>query len=135
LGGAATAEGQDAANALDINGSSCGFDRVRSRPAKIIKGTKKAGYYQIMRHSPQSLVRRLASPLFLPAASSYDEGLSVAQLDKTDAACAETDSLRPDEGICHATPRLSLLRLLPPPYPLLSFSVQGLRLNLWVEWS
>jgi hypothetical protein len=42
LGGAATAEGQDAANALDMDGSSCSFDRVRSRPAKIIEGMKKA---------------------------------------------------------------------------------------------
>jgi hypothetical protein len=40
LGGAAAAEGQDAINALAMGGSSCGFDRGRSRPAKIIKGTK-----------------------------------------------------------------------------------------------
>jgi ribosomal protein L13 len=43
LGGAAAAEGQGAVNALDVNGSS--FGRVRSRPAKIIKGAKKAAYY------------------------------------------------------------------------------------------
>jgi hypothetical protein len=41
-GGAAAAEGQDAANALDMDWGSCGFGRVRSRPAKIIKGAKKA---------------------------------------------------------------------------------------------
>jgi hypothetical protein len=45
LGGAAGTEGQDAANALSMDGSSCGFDRVRSRPTKIIKSTKKATYY------------------------------------------------------------------------------------------
>jgi hypothetical protein len=67
LGGAAAAEEQDAINALDMDGSSCGFDRVSSRPAKIIKGAKKAAYYPKMRHSPQSLARRLASPFFLPA--------------------------------------------------------------------
>jgi hypothetical protein len=38
-----------------------------------------------MRHSPQSLARRLASPLFLPAASPYHEVLTVAQLDKAGA--------------------------------------------------
>jgi hypothetical protein len=42
LGGAAAAEGQGAVNALGMDGSSCGFSRVRSRPAKIIEGTKKA---------------------------------------------------------------------------------------------
>jgi hypothetical protein len=44
LGGAATAEGQDAANALDMDCSSCGFDLVHGRPAMIIKSTKKAAY-------------------------------------------------------------------------------------------
>jgi len=41
LGGAAAAEGQCAVNALDVDKSSCGFDRARSRPAKMIKGAKK----------------------------------------------------------------------------------------------
>jgi hypothetical protein len=40
LGGAAAAEGQDAANALDMDGSSS--NRARSRPAKIAEGIKKA---------------------------------------------------------------------------------------------
>jgi hypothetical protein len=40
----------------------CGFDRARSRLAKIIKGAKKAAYYPKMRHSLQSLAWRLASP-------------------------------------------------------------------------
>jgi hypothetical protein len=44
LGGAAAVEGQGAVNALDMDGSSCGFDRARSRPAKIIKSAKKAVY-------------------------------------------------------------------------------------------
>jgi hypothetical protein len=39
LGGAAVAEGQVALNGLDMDGSSCGFNRARNRPAKIIKGT------------------------------------------------------------------------------------------------
>jgi hypothetical protein len=43
--------------------------------------------------------------------------LTLAQLDKADAALAEADAARPDEGLCHAAPRLSLLRLLPPPRP------------------
>jgi hypothetical protein len=44
LGGAAAAaaERQDAVNALDMGYSSRGFDQVRSRPAIIIKGAKKA---------------------------------------------------------------------------------------------
>jgi hypothetical protein len=44
VGGAATAEGQGAVNALDMGRSSCGFGRVCSRPAKILKGAKKAAY-------------------------------------------------------------------------------------------
>jgi hypothetical protein len=115
LGGAAVAGGQDTANALDVYGSSCGFDhvgsscgfdRVRSRPAKIIKSTKKAAYYPKTLCSQQSLARRLASPFFLPAASSYHEVLTVAQLGKADAACAEADAARPDERFRHAAPRL-----------------------------
>jgi hypothetical protein len=121
LGGAAAAEGQGAVNALGMDRSSCGFDRVHSRPAIAIKGAKKAAYYPKIRHSPQSLARHLASPLFLPAAASYHEVLAVAQLDKADAACAEADAARPYKGFCHAAPRLSLLRFLPPPHPPIFF--------------
>jgi hypothetical protein len=71
LGGAAAAEGQDAANALGMDVSSFGFDRAPSRPAKIYKGTKKAAYYPKTRLSPESLAARLASPFFLPAATTY----------------------------------------------------------------
>jgi hypothetical protein len=70
LGGAAAAKGQGALNALDKDCSSCGFDRARSLPAKIFKGAKKKAYCPKTRYSPQSLARRLASPFFLPAASS-----------------------------------------------------------------
>jgi hypothetical protein len=78
LGGAAAAEGQDAANALRMDGSSCGFDRARSRPVKIFKGAKKAACYSKALRSPQSLPRRLASPFFLPATLSYYEVLTLA---------------------------------------------------------
>jgi hypothetical protein len=44
MGGAAAAEKQCALNALDMDYSSCGFDRACNRPAKNIKGTKKAAY-------------------------------------------------------------------------------------------
>jgi hypothetical protein len=71
LGGAAAAEGQDAANALDVKGSSCVFGRVRSRPAKIIKSAKNAAYYLKTRCSPQNLARRLASPFFLAAGNRF----------------------------------------------------------------
>jgi hypothetical protein len=67
---------------LGMNGSSCGLGRVRSRLARIINGAKKkekAAYFPKARCSPQSLARRLASPFFLPAASSYHEVLKVAQ--------------------------------------------------------
>jgi hypothetical protein len=60
LGGAAAAEEHGAVNALGMDLSSCGFDRVRSRPVKIIKGMKKAAYYPKTRHSPQSSARRFA---------------------------------------------------------------------------
>jgi hypothetical protein len=74
-----------------------------------------------MRYSPRSLPRRLASPLFLPAASSYHEVFTVAQLDKADAASAEADGTRPDEGLCRAAPPLSLLHLFPLPHPPITF--------------
>jgi hypothetical protein len=115
LSGAAAVEGQGAVNALDMDGSSFGFDRASSRPAIAIKSAKKAAYYPKIRPSSQSLARRLAPPLFLPAATSYHEVLTVAQLDKADAACAEADAARPDEGFSQAAPRLSLLRLLSTP--------------------
>ena len=76
------AEGQDNANALGMDGSSCGFDRAHSRPAKTIKGTKKAAFYPKTRLSPQSLARRLAPPFFLPAASPYNKALTAAQHNK-----------------------------------------------------
>jgi hypothetical protein len=101
--------------------SSCGFDRARSRPAKTIKGSKKAAYYPKTQHSPSSLALRLASPLFLPAASSYNEALTVALLDKVGSACAEVDAACPDEGFCHVAPRLSFPPF--PPHPPISFCV------------
>jgi hypothetical protein len=52
LGGAAAAKGQGAVNALDMDCSSCGFYRTRSRPANINKGAKKAACYPKMRCSP-----------------------------------------------------------------------------------
>jgi hypothetical protein len=73
LGGAAATEGHAAVNALDMSGSSCGFDRARSRPAMIIKGAKKAAYHPKMRHSPQRFARCLASSFFLPVTSPYNE--------------------------------------------------------------
>ena len=80
-----------------MDGNSCGFDRVRSRPAKIIKGAKKAAYYPKIRYSPQSLARRLASPFFLPATTPYHEVLTVAQQAESNAARAEAEASRPDE--------------------------------------
>jgi hypothetical protein len=94
--------------------SSCGFGRACSRPALIINGVKKAAYCPKARCSPQSLTRRLVPPTFLSAASSYEEALTVAQLDKARAVCAGADAALLDEGFCHAAPRLSLLRLLLP---------------------
>ena len=115
-------EGAHAEKALGMDRSGCGFDRVQSRSASIIKGAKKAAYYPKIRHSSQKSARRLAPPYFLPAASSYHEALMVAQLDKADAACADVFAACPDEGFfCHAAPRLSLLRLLLPPHPPTSF--------------
>jgi hypothetical protein len=49
------------------------------------------------RHSLQNLARRLASPLFLPAASSYHDVLTVALLDNAGAAYAEAEATGPDE--------------------------------------
>jgi hypothetical protein len=80
-----------------------------------------ASYYPKAWCSTQSSARRLAPPLFLPAASLYHEVLTVAQLDKADAACDGADAARPDEGICHAALRLFVLRFLSPPRPLASF--------------
>jgi hypothetical protein len=77
----------------------------------------------MIRYSPQSLARRHALPLFLLAASSYHEVLEVAQLDKADAACAKADAAWSDKGFRHAAPRLSLLRLFPPPHQPIYFCV------------
>ena len=49
-GGAAATEGHGTVNALDMDGSSCGFDRARSRPAKAIKDAKKAAVYFTSRY-------------------------------------------------------------------------------------
>jgi type II secretory pathway component HofQ len=89
------AEKQGALNAPGMSGSSCGFKRVRSRSAKIIKATKKAAHCPKARYSIQSLARRLASLIFLPAASSYHEVLTVAQQAKANAAHAEAKTARP----------------------------------------
>jgi hypothetical protein len=122
LGEVAAAEEQGALNALGMDSSSCGFDRARSRPAKIIKGAKKAAYYPEMRHSPWSLAQRLApSPLFLPVASSSLEVFTVAHLDKAGAACAAADAARLDDGFCYTAQRLSLNGLLPPAHKRISF--------------
>jgi hypothetical protein len=129
LGGAAAAEGQGAVNALDMGRISCGFGRVRSRPARITKGAKKTAYYSKMWHSPKSLAWRLTSPFFLPAASSYHKVLTVAQQAKPNAARAEAEAPRPDEGFCHAASRLSLICFLPH-FTHLSLSVQGRRPHL-----
>jgi hypothetical protein len=99
LGGAAAAEVQGALNALGMNGSSCGFDRVRSRPAKIIKGVKKATYYLKARCSTKSLARCLASPFPPPAASSYHEVLTVAQQAKANDARVEADASCMQRGV------------------------------------
>jgi hypothetical protein len=112
LGGAAAAERQGALNALDMDCSSCDFDRARNRPAKIIKGAKKAACCPKTKCSPQRLARHPALPFFLPAASLCHEVLTVAQLGKADAACAEADTVCPDEKFCYVDRRLSLLRLL-----------------------
>jgi hypothetical protein len=81
-----------------MDGSSSGFDRARSRPAKITKGAKKAAYCPKTRCSPQSLARRLASPFFMSAASSYHEVLKVVQQAKANAARAEAEASCPGEG-------------------------------------
>jgi hypothetical protein len=98
LGGAAAAKRQDTDYTLGMDGSSCGFDRARSRPAKVIKGAKKAVYYPRARRCPQCLARRLASTFFLPAASSYHQVLALAQQAKANAAHAETEVSRVGEG-------------------------------------
>jgi hypothetical protein len=98
LGGAAAEKGNDAVNELEMDCSSCGFGRVRCRPAKVIEGENTAAYYSKALCSPQSSARRLASPFFLPATSSYNEVFTVAQQAKADAALAEAEASRPGEG-------------------------------------
>jgi tryptophan 2,3-dioxygenase len=55
-------KGQDVVNALGMYGSSCGFDRVRSRAARIIKGTEKAACYPKMRPTQQGCAALHKSP-------------------------------------------------------------------------
>jgi hypothetical protein len=85
-------------NALGMDEDSCGFDRVRSRSAKTIKGAKKAVYYPKTRCSPLSLARRLAPPFFLLAASSYHKILAEAQQAKAAAARSEAVVVRPGKS-------------------------------------
>jgi hypothetical protein len=111
--------------------SSCGFNRARSCLAKIIKGAKKAASYMKTRRSLQGLARSLASLLFLPAASSYNEVLTVARLDKAHAAaCAGAGAARHGKRFCNEGPHLlhhhHHLTNLP-------ISLQGLRPYLWVK--
>jgi hypothetical protein len=56
-----------------------------------------AAYYPKTLHSPLSLAQRLASPFFLPAASSYHEVFAVAQQAKDAAVCAVAEAARPSE--------------------------------------
>ena len=92
MGGAAATEGQDALNALGMDGRSFGFYRGRCRPAKVIKGAKKAAHYPNMRCSPKSLAWFLASFFFLAAASLYHEVFTVAQQAKANVARAEAEA-------------------------------------------
>jgi hypothetical protein len=62
------------------------------------------------------MAQLLASPLFLPAASSYNDVLTVAQLDKADATCTEADAARPNQGFFHAARRLSISPPSSPTY-------------------
>ena len=95
MGRAAAAEGHGALNALEMDYSSCGFGCALRRPAKMNKGAKKAAYYPKARYSPKNSAWRLASPLFPPAASVYQDALAVAQQGKAESACAEADAARP----------------------------------------
>jgi hypothetical protein len=81
-----------------MDGSSCSFDRSRSRPAKTTKGTKRAAYCPKTRFSPRNLAQRLAPPFFQPAAWSNHQVLAVAQQTKANAARAEAEAARPGEG-------------------------------------
>jgi hypothetical protein len=91
-----------------MDGISCGFDRARSRPAKIIKDANKAAYYPKTKCSPPSLARCLASAFLLPADSPYHEVLTVARQAKAHAARAKAEVSRPSEGQFYAEPRLAL---------------------------
>jgi hypothetical protein len=97
-----------------MDGSSCRFVRVRSRPAKTIKGAQRAAYYPEKRFYPRSLARRLASPLFLPVASSYHDVLAVAQQAKSNVARAEAEAPRPGESEFYAALRLALRPFFAP---------------------
>jgi hypothetical protein len=81
-----------------MDGSSCGFDRARSRSAKIIKGVIKTAYYPKARCSSKCLARRLAWPFFLPAASPYHVALVAAHQAKAIVVRAEAEAACPGEG-------------------------------------
>jgi hypothetical protein len=75
--------------------------RLRPRlqpPGQDHQGREKAAYCPETRYSPQSFVLRLASPIFLTAASPYHEVLTVAQHTKANAARVEAEAARPGEG-------------------------------------
>jgi hypothetical protein len=124
LGGAAETEGKTPLPRLTwMEAAAASTAPAVARP-RSSRARKKAAYYPKMRRSPQSLARRLALPFFLPAATSNHEVLTVRQQAKYNAARAEAEASRPDEGSCHAAQCLSLLRLLPPPYPPITFCAE-----------
>jgi hypothetical protein len=53
-----------------MGGISCGFGRIRSRPAKNINGAKKVAYYPKIQYSARSFLRCLALLLFLNSNSN-----------------------------------------------------------------
>jgi hypothetical protein len=71
--------------------------RLRSQPpGQNYQGRKEGGLLPEDATLSECFARRLAPPLFLPAASSYHKVLAVAQPDKADAGRAEADAARPD---------------------------------------
>jgi hypothetical protein len=79
--------------------------RVRPRPqtpGHDYRGHGEGGLISENAALSAQLLRRLASPFFLPVASSYREVLTEAQQAKANAARAEAEAARPGEGFCRA---------------------------------
>ena len=87
-------------------GEKADFIRIDKRLAKVKQGLKTVANNSKKYYSQESVTQRLASPFFLPSATSYPTVLSMAAQAKADAAArGKADAAHPGERYCSASLR------------------------------